>query len=106
MHDDESSHMLTVKGTQKLFRKQYSVSNLIGAPYGSIFEVDSNKMTLNPASESEAIDLNTEVTIGEPSACEGSSSKEDKQEKDSMGLIKDNKGDNRLYVYMSVCVYV
>jgi len=39
MHDDESSHMLMVKGTQKLFKRKIEVEGLVGAPYGSVFEV-------------------------------------------------------------------
>ena len=45
MHDDESSHMLMVKGTQKLFKRKVDVVGLVGAPYGSIFEVGTNNVT-------------------------------------------------------------
>ena len=44
MHDDESSHMLMVKGTQKLFKRKVDVEGLIGAPYGSVFEVGTNAL--------------------------------------------------------------
>lgn len=45
MHDDKSSHMLTVKGTQKLFKKQVDVTSMINEPFGSIFELVGNKLS-------------------------------------------------------------
>jgi len=48
MHDDESSHMLHVRGEQKLFKKRLQVDSLIGAPYGSIFQMDGMTLTRVP----------------------------------------------------------
>ena len=45
LHDDASSHMLMVKGTQKLFKRKVDVEGLIGAPYGAVFEVGEKSLT-------------------------------------------------------------
>ncbi len=80
MHDDESSHMLVVRGEQKLFKRRIEVDSLIGAPYGSIFQIDG--MVLSRVKEDLA-ELDIEMMLGD--------------DKDDEGKVKAGKGDNSNY---------
>jgi tRNA (adenine58-N1)-methyltransferase non-catalytic subunit len=86
MHDDESSHMLMVKDSQKLFKKKVNVESLVGAPYGSVFEVTGTELIR--VQDSAAIDLdnfeNTQVVA-----------EIDEKEDNSKKIIV--KGDNSYY---------
>ena len=61
MHDDESSHMLCVKDHQKLFKKKVCVEALIGAPYGSVFELTGNSLTR--VKDNSSIELEDTQTV-------------------------------------------
>ena len=113
--NNNSNHILKVSGTQKLFKKQVDVSNLVGAPYGSIFEVVGNKVEriydqtelfrdedLAEWDENEA--TNTKIAAAAGSEEEGrdssTSTSKGKRKKDSSQGQEgnsSNKGDNRNY---------
>jgi len=80
MHDDESSHMLHVRGEQKLFKKRLVVDSLIGAPYGSVFQIDG--MTLTRVHEDQQGLDELEVAA---------------EEETNAGKAKVRKGDNSNY---------
>jgi tRNA (adenine-N(1)-)-methyltransferase non-catalytic subunit len=43
MHDDKSTSMLKVLGEQKICRSKVSTKALIGAPYGSVFQITADR---------------------------------------------------------------
>ena len=43
MHDDKSTSMLKVQGEQKICRSKVSTKQLVGAPYGSVFQITSDR---------------------------------------------------------------
>lgn len=64
MHDDQSSHMLMVKGEQKLFRKRLLVDELVGAPYGSIFQFDGKNLALTRVPDEAVMSLDPAAVVG------------------------------------------
>jgi len=85
MHDDESSHMLHVRGEQKLFKKRLVVDSLIGAPYGAIFQIDGMALTRV---------LDDQQGLDEVEAAVGVEGEEASAES---GKAKVRKGDNSNY---------
>lgn len=43
MHDDKSTSMLKVLGEQKICRSKISTKNLVGAAYGSVFQITADR---------------------------------------------------------------
>lgn len=102
-----SNHVLKVSGSQKLFKKQVDVTNLIGAPYGSIFEVVGNKVErvkgqkelfqdedLAEWDENEGVSAKAAAGVASGSSSTGSSRSGKEQGASSDSLLR---GDNRNY---------
>ena len=101
--NNHSNHVLKVSGKQKLFKKQVDVTNLIGAPYGSIFEVIGGNKTVR-VFEKELFD---DEDLAEWEDGESAQKAESSSSSSSRGSGADgqranqdatiNKGDNRNY---------
>ena len=46
MHDDKSTSMLKVLGEQKICRSKVSTKALVGAAYGSVFQITADRKTI------------------------------------------------------------
>jgi len=44
LHDDKSTMMVRASGDHKFFKEQISVRNLIGAPFGSVFQINGRQL--------------------------------------------------------------
>jgi len=48
LHDDKSTCIIKAKGDQKLGRSKVSVKNIVGAPFGSVFEIIDRRLERVP----------------------------------------------------------
>jgi tRNA (adenine-N(1)-)-methyltransferase non-catalytic subunit len=75
LQDDKSTCMLKIEGDQKIGKTRVSVKNVIGAPYGSVFQISDRKL---------------EYLARESSHDDGASF--------DLAVDNDSRGDNRDYV--------
>jgi tRNA (adenine-N(1)-)-methyltransferase non-catalytic subunit len=92
MHDDKSTSMLKVQGDQKICRSKVSTKNLVGAPYGSVFQITSDRNLTLVKDDIEEEEEEELLDISLPEGIDVSSS--------SSKIIIDEilKGDNRSYI--------
>lgn len=88
MHDDKSTSMLKVLGEQKICRSKVSTKHLVGAAYGSVFQITADRK-LKLVTEEENDD------VVESSTAEGMDEISSNEFGDSDVLLP---GDNRGYV--------
>lgn len=66
LHDEKSCYVTKVEGSQKVGRTRVNMKNMIGRPYGSIFEIQHHQIQYIPGDNASIIDefINADVITG------------------------------------------
>ena len=88
LHDETSSYVIPAKNVQKIARRKVNLNDIVGAPYGSVFEAGTNNnLIFVPATEYNEESVNMELYL--PDAQRG----DNRHYSDSNTAQKLNKDD-------------
>lgn len=69
LHDEKCYYVIKAEGIQKIARKRVTVKNMIGRPFGSIFEIEQSHLKYIPGDSASIIDdLNSDIFSADPQA--------------------------------------